>query len=288
MSRLIAPLAGPLIGLGFVLVLIWSLAWGVIAYVGDPPKPTVEHEYHLDPKSNVSWTFEGAGGRYDRQQLQRGFQVFKEVCSACHSIKHVAFRDLEEIGFSKPEVKALAKNWTLEVPAINPDTGEASTRKATPADKFPMPFANDVAARAANNNAVPPDLSLMTKARHDGTHYVYSLLTGYREQPAELLKKFPDAKTPNGLHYNPYFHSLNLAMAAPLTDGSVTYSDGTPTSMKQNAKDVAAFLAWTAEPKLENRHGVGWPTLLYLLIATVLAYLAYQNIWADKKKPKLT
>ena len=286
MSRLLAPLAGPLIGLGFVIVLLWSVGWGVVAYVTNPPKPTVEHEFHLYPKE-MAWSFAGVAGTYDNRQLQRGFQVFKEVCSACHSIRQVAFRDLEQIGFSKPEVKAIAKGWVLEVPSLNPDTGEVSTRKATPSDKFPMPFANDIAARAANNNAVPPDLSLMTKARHDGSNYVYSLLTGYREQPAELLKKFPDAKTPTGLHYNPYFHSLNLAMAPPLVDGSVTYTDGTPTSLKQNAKDVAAFLTWAAEPNLPARHAVGWAAILYLLVFTVLAYLAYRSIWADKKPKKL-
>ena len=278
---------GMLAGAGFVLVLLWSLMWGAIAFISEPPRPTVEHEFHLHPKQNISWSFEGVGGTYDKRQLQRGFQVYKEVCSACHSLRQVAFRDLEDIGFTKPEVKAIANQWVVEVPSINPETGEASTRKATPADKFPSPYANDVAGRAANNNALPPDLSLMTKARHDGTHYVYSLLTGYQPQPAKLLKEFPDAKTPDGLNYNPYFANLNIAMAAPLTDGSVTYTDGTPTSLKQNAKDVAAFLAWTAEPNLPSRHAVGWASLIYLLVFTGLAYLAYRNIWADKKQKKL-
>ncbi len=277
---------GMLAGAGFVLALIWSLAWNVVAYIQEPPVATVEHEFYLHPKKNISFSFEGVGGKYDNRQLQRGFQVYKEVCSACHSLKQVAFRDLEEIGFNKPEVKAIAKTWAIEVPSINPDTGEPTTRKAMPSDKFPSPYANDVAGRAANNNALPPDLSLMTKARHDGSHYVYSLLTGYQAQPAKLLKEFPDAKTPDGLHYNPYFPNLNLAMAAPLTDGSVTYTDGTPSSLKQNAKDVAAFLTWTAEPNLSSRHAVGWAALAYLLVLTGLAYLAYRNIWADKKPKK--
>lgn len=277
---------GMLAGAGLVLALIWSLVWNIVGYVQEPPVATVEHEFHLKPKSNISFSFEGVGGKYDNRQLQRGFQVYKEVCSACHSLKQVAFRDLEEIGFNTAEVKAIAKNWVVEIPSINPETGEPATRKATPADKFPSPYANDVAGRASNNNALPPDLSLMTKARHDGTHYVYSLLTGYQAQPAKLLKEFPDAKTPDGLHYNPYFANLNLAMAPPLTDGSVTYTDGTPSTMKQNAKDVAAFLAWTAEPNLPTRHAVGWATLIYLLVLTGLAYLAYRNIWADKKPKK--
>jgi len=146
---------------------------------------------------------------------------------------------------------------------------------------FPKPFANDIAARAANNNAVPPDLSLMTKARHEGPAYVYSLLSGYQEQPAELVKKFPDAKTPSGLHYNPYFANLNIAMPAPLTDGGVTYGDGTKATVDQQAKDVAAFLTWTAEPKLEKRKQTGLAVLGFLIAATVLAYLSKKNIWAN-------
>ncbi|UVO55864.1 cytochrome c1 [Sphingomonas sp. SUN039] len=275
-----------LAGAGFVLALLWSLAWNVVAYVQDPPVPTVEHEFHLKPKENISWSFEGVGGKYDNRQLQRGFQVYKEVCSACHSLKQVAFRDLEEIGFNKAEVKAIAKNWVVEVPSINPETGEPATRKAMPFDKFPSPYANETMARASNNNALPPDQSLLAKAREGGPHYLYSLLTGYQDQPAELLKKFPDAKTPDGLHYNPYFPNLNLAMAPPLADGQVTYADGTPNTQKQMAKDVSAFLMWAAEPNLPTRHAVGWATLAYLLVLTGLAYLAYRSIWADKKPKK--
>ena len=281
---------GMLVGLGFVVALLWSLLWSVVSFVQEPPAETAEHAFHKYPKQNIAWSFEGVSGKFDNQQLQRGFQVYKEVCSACHSLYQVSFRDLEAIGFSKPEVKAIANQWAIEVPSINPDTGEATTRKAMPFDKFPSPYANEVAARAANNNALPPDLSLMAKARPDGSKYLYSLLTGYTEQVGyknekgkELLKEFPDTKTPAGLHFNPYFPNLNIAMAPPLVDGSVTYTDGTATSAKQNAKDVAAFLTWTAEPNLTSRHAVGWPTLLYLLILTVLAYLAYRNIWADKK-----
>lgn len=274
---------GMLVGLGFVVALLWSLLWSVVSFVQEPPAETAEHAFYEHPKQNISWSFEGVGGKFNNRQVQRGFQVYKEVCSACHSLHQVSFRDLEAIGFSKPEVKAIANQWVIEVPSINPDTGEAATRKAMPFDKFPSPYANEVAARAANNNALPPDLSLMAKAREDGSKYIYSLLTGYEAQPAELLRKFPDAKTPPGLHYNPYFRNLNIAMAPPLVDGSVTYTDGTATSAKQNAKDVAAFLTWTAEPNLASRHAVGWPTLLYLLILTALAYLAYRNIWAGKK-----
>lgn len=279
---------GMLAGAGFVLVLLWSLVWGTIAYVPEIGKPTVLNTFELPkhPKENVSWSFEGVGGKYDNRQLQRGFQVYKEVCSACHSLKQVAFRDLEEIGFNKAEVKAIAKGWVVEVPSINPETGEPTTRKATPADKFPSPYANETAARASNNNALPPDQSLIAKARHAGPHYIYSLLTGYEEQPAALVAKFPDVKTPDGLHYNPYFPNLNLAMAPPLADDQVTYADGTKATLKQEAKDVTAFLMWAAEPNLPSRHAVGWAAIAYLLGFTGLAYLAYRNIWADKKPKK--
>ena len=274
-----------LVGLFFAGWLFISFLIGAVAYVSEPPVPTVEHEFH-EPVKHVSFSFDGPFGKYDKQQLQRGFQVFKEVCSACHSLKFVAFGDLEALGYNEAEVKAIAKQWAIKTPSVDPATGEASTRDPVPADHFPKPFANNVAAAAANNNAIPPDLSLMTKARHHGSAYVYSLLTGYQNQPAELLRHFPDAKTPEGLHYNPYFANLNLAMAPPLSaEGQVTYGEGQPKpTVDQMAQDVAAFLTWTAEPKLENRRRAGLATIIFLLIATGLAYMSYQNIWADKKK----
>ena len=159
-----------------------------------------------------------------------------------------------------------------------------ATRKATPADKFPSPYANETAARAANNNALPPDLSLITKARHEGPAYVHSLLTGYQAQPAKLLQEFPDTKTPPSLHYNPYFANLNVAMPPPLVaEGQVTYSDGTKATVDQMAQDVSAFLVWTAEPKLEARHRAGIAIVIFLLIATALGFLAYRNVWAGVK-----
>lgn len=274
---------GFLAGLGFVAILLFSMLSGAVAYISEPPQPTAEHEFHLHPKE-LELASNGPLGRFDRQQLQRGFQVYKEVCAACHSLRLVAFRDLQQIGFSEPEVKAIAKNWAIEVPSVNPQTGEPATRKAAPADKFPLPYANEVAGRAANNNAYPPDLSLMAKARHDGAAYIYSLLTGYQEQPAELVKRFPDSKTPDGLHYNPYFANLNIAMPSPLAaDGQVTYADGTNATIDQMAKDVSAFLVWTAEPKLENRHRAGVGVIIFLLIATILGYMAYRNVWANVK-----
>ena len=273
-------LIGIFIGLGFTAAVLWAFGWGAYAQITEPPAETVEHAFHEHPKE-LHLASDGPFGRWDRQQLQRGYQVYKEVCSACHSMKYVAFRDLAQLGYSEAEVKATAASWT--VPGIDPNTGETNTRPGTSTDYFPSPFANDIAARAANNNAVPPDLSLMTKARHDGPAYVYSVLTGYQEQPAELLREFPDAKTGTGLYYNPYFANLNIAMAPPLSDDRVTYADGTPATVDQMAKDVAAFLTWTAEPTLVKRKQTGWAVLVFLLFATVLAWLAKKQIWAPIK-----
>jgi ubiquinol-cytochrome c reductase cytochrome c1 subunit len=279
MLRFVGPFLAPLVGLGFIA----ALFWGFITTPREAEVPSATHEFHRDPKP-ISFSFEGPLGRYDRQQLQRGFQVYKEVCSACHSMKYVAFRDLQEIGFSGPEVKAIANQWAVEIPSVNPETGEAATRKALPSDYFPSPYANETAARVSNNNALPPDLSLMAKAREGGARYIASLLSGYAEQPAELLKKFPDAKTPEGLHYNPYFANLNIAMPPPLVaEGQVTYADGTSPTVTQMSDDVAAFLMWAAEPKLENRRRWGFVAIIYLLIATGLAYGAYRNIWRGVK-----
>lgn len=271
-----------LVGLFFTVALAWSFGNGFYNWASEPHQPTAEHEFHLHPKP-LHLASDGVFGKFDKQQLQRGFQVYKEVCSACHSLRLVAFRDLKALGYNDPEVKAIAAGF--QVPGIDPNTGEANTRPGLATDYFPKPFANDVAARAANNNAVPPDLSLIAKARHDGAAYVHSLLTGYQDQPAELLKKFPDSKTGPGLHYNPYFANLNLAMAPPLiAEGQVTYGDGTKATVDQMSTDVAAFLVWTAEPKLDKRKQTGWPVLGFLLFATILGYLSYKNIWADKKK----
>ncbi|GGB36478.1 cytochrome c [Sphingomonas metalli] len=274
-----------LIGFAFVGVLAIALFFTAKDAIQNPAPETAEHEFHLHPK-DARLQSAGYFGTFDRQQVQRGFQVYKEVCAACHSLKYVSFRDLEEIGYSEAEVKAIATQWVIEQPSVNPETGEAATRKNVPSDRFPSPFANEVAARAANNNALPPDLSLMTKARHDGSNYVYSLVgpDAYRPQPAELLKKFPDAKTPNGLHYNPYFANLNIAMPPPLTaDGQVTYADGTKATREQMARDVSAFLTWTAEPKLEKRHAAGFASVIFIAIFCFLAWGAYQNVWRDVK-----
>lgn len=279
MVRLIASL----VGAAFVLVLGIALFGSVYGAITDPVAATAESKYHLHPKE-LELASDGVFGKFDRRQLQRGFQVYKEVCSACHSLRLVAFRDLQKIGYSEPEVKAIASQWVIEQPTINPETGEPATRKNIPSDHFPSPFANEVAARAANNNALPPDLSLMTKAREEGTAYVHSLLTGYKPQSAAMLKEFPDAATPQGLYYNPYFANLNIAMPPPLTnDGQVTYVDGTKATVEQMSTDVSAFLTWTAEPNLESRHAAGFASILFILIFCGLAWGAYQNVWRDVK-----
>jgi ubiquinol-cytochrome c reductase cytochrome c1 subunit len=272
---------GFLVGIGFVGVAAWSLLWGVVAYIDEPPQETVEHAFHEHPR-DARFTFDGPLGRFDRQQLQRGFQVYREVCAACHGLNQVAFRNLQDIGYSEAEVRAIADQWPIQVASINPDTGEAATRKPIPADRFPDPYPNETAARAANNNALPPDLSLIVKARHGGAPYVESLLTGYQDPPAEL----PVENRPGqGLYYNPYFPNLNIAMPPPITaDGQVTYADGTAATRQQMSHDVSAFLAWAAEPNLEARHRGGVTMLIFLLFATILAYLSYKNIWGSAKR----
>ena len=275
---------GFLVGLGFVGVLVISLIVNAVDYFQNPPTPTAEHEFHKHAKA-VGFPSDGPFGKFDRQQLQRGLQVYKEVCAACHGLSLVSFRDLHALGYEEPEIKAIADQWQIEVSSINPDTGEAATRKAIPSDRFPSPYANEIAARAANNNALPPDLSLIAKAREGGAAYTYSLLTGYQRQSPEVVREFPDVKTPEGLHYNPYFPNLNIAMPPPLTsNGQVTYADGTPSTVDQMAKDVSAFLVWAAEPKLERRHATGLAVVIFLIVASILSYFAYRNIWAEAKR----
>jgi ubiquinol-cytochrome c reductase cytochrome c1 subunit len=279
MARLISLV----VGAGFVFVLALALFFTAKDAIQNPAAETAEHEFHLHPR-DAQLSSAGMLGKFDREQLQRGLKVFQEVCAACHSLKYVSFRDFEHLGYSEGQVKALAQAWPIEQPTVNPETGEPATRKNIPSDRVPSPYPNEVAARAANNNALPPDLSLMTKARHDGANYVYSLLTGYRAQPAELLKEFPDTKTPAGLHYNPYFANLNIAMPPPLTsDGQVTFDDGTKSTVNQMATDVAAFLTWTAEPNLEARHAAGVAAVIFLLIFVYLTWGAYQNVWRGVK-----
>jgi ubiquinol-cytochrome c reductase cytochrome c1 subunit len=209
-------------------------------------------------------------GTFDRQAIQRGFQVYKEVCAACHGLKRVAFRNLQSVGFSDAEVKALAAEYTFT--KIN-DEGEEVDRPGKPADRFPSPYPNEQAARALNNGAWPPDLSLMVKARHDGANYIYSLLTGYSEPPAGF-----DA---GDKAYNPYFEGRKISMAPPLMEGGVEYADGTTASVDQMARDVVYFLQWAAEPEMEDRKKIGIRALIFLLVLSIFFYIAKQRIWRD-------
>lgn len=218
-----------------------------------------------------NWSFDGIFGTVDKQSAQRGFQVYKEVCAACHSINRIAFRNLADIGFSEAEVKALAASYKVK-DGPN-DSGDMFERDGVAADYIPSPFANEQAAGAGFNGKAPPDLSLMIKARHDGANYLYSLLTGYGQTPpAEHV-------VPDGLHYNPYFAGGNILMPAPLSDGRVTYEDGTKASVDQMSQDVTNFLQWAAEPEMEARKQMGIKTLIYLAIFTAFMYVAKRNLW---------
>lgn len=277
-----------LIGTVFALAMIFSLGSGLKSYFTNPPEHLVTEEFHKEPRP-LNLASDGPFGRFDNQQLQRGFQVYDEVCAACHSLHLASFRELEGIGYNEAEIKKIASDWKTEVPSINPDTGEPATRKALPSDTFPAPFANETAARAANNNALPPDLTLITKNREGGAAYVYSLLTGYRNPATyrnEDGKPLPaEAKPTPGLHFNPYFANLNIAMPPPLTsEGQVSYADGIKPTVDQMARDVSAFLVWAAEPKLMHRRAAGLWVTVFLLFASVLAYLAYRQIWHDAKR----
>ncbi len=226
------------------------------------------------PLPDIEWSSEGPFGTYDRNELQHGFQVYKQVCAACHGIKYVRFRDLAALGYNAEEIKAIAAEYHVE--AID-DEGNVIEKPAKPTDTFPPPFKNEQAARAANNGSFPPDLSLITKARKGGPDYIYALLTGYENIPPS------DVHLPDGMHYNPYFPGGQIAMIPPLTEGIVTYDDGSQPSINQMAKDVVAFLSWTAEPELEKRKQTGIMVLIYFLVFTGLMYFVMKRIWARVK-----
>ena len=279
-------LFGILTGLFFAVAVLWSFGNGAfVAATEGLGEETAEHAFYEHPEP-LDLPSNGIFGTFDEAQLQRGYQVYKEVCAACHSLKYVAFRDLAQLGYDEGQIKAEAASF--QVPGTDPNTGEATTCPGLPTDYFPSPYPNSVAAAAANNNAIPPDLSLMTKARHDGTAYIHSLLTGYSEVPAELTQEFPDFSTPPGLNFNRYFPNLNIAMSPPLVlDGQVTYAPGNPDpTIDQMATDVAAFLTWTAEPTLVKRRQAGFAVLGFVLFATILAYFAKQQVWAAVKPKK--
>jgi ubiquinol-cytochrome c reductase cytochrome b/c1 subunit len=226
------------------------------------------------PLAHQKWSFQGPFGTYDRADLQHGFQIYKQVCAACHGLKHLKFRDLAGLGYSPDEVKAIAAEY--KVSALN-EEGEEVEKPALPTDNIPGPYKNENAARAANNGSLPPDLSLITKARAGGPNYVYSLLTSYELAPPK------DVQLGEGMHYNPVFPGGQIAMIPPLSEGLVTYDNGEKPSINQMAKDVTVFLAWAAEPELEARKSMGYKVLIYFLVFTALMYFVMKMIWRRVK-----
>jgi len=225
------------------------------------------------------WSFNGLFGHYDQAQLKRGFQIYKEICAGCHSLRLVAYRNLQAIGFTEDEVKEIAAEY--EVPA-GPnefgeiiEDGELRKRPAKPADKFVPPFANELAAKAGNGGSLPPDLSLMNKARKGGPDYVYGLLTGYLEEAPEGVEM------PDTMYYNKVFPGHQISMAPPLYAEAVEYEDGTEPTLDNHAKDVVAFLNWAAEPELEERKSMGLKVMIFLIVLTAMFYALKRRIWAD-------
>jgi len=216
------------------------------------------------------WPFSGIFGTVDRQAAQRGYQVYKEVCSTCHAMKYRSFRNLSEIGFSEDEIKTIAAGY--QVKDGPDDSGQMFDRPGKSSDKFPSPFANEKAARAANGGAYPPDLSLIIKARENGPNYVYSLLQGFTEKPTDMTMG-------TGMNYNKYFPGHQIAMPKPLSDGQISYSDGTVATTEQMSSDVVIFLQWAAEPEMERRKKMGLKVLLFLAVTGVFFYLAKKRIW---------
>ena len=246
-----------------------TLALGaLLALPGIAAAQTAEPETPPD----VTWSFGGPFGTFDRASEQRGLQVWQEVCSACHSMKEAYYRNLTGIGLSADQVKAFAA--AITVPGGTDDAGQPIDRPALPSDHFRSPFPNDKAARAANNGALPPDHSLIEKAREDGANYISALLQGYRDPPAGM-------KMGDGMNYNIYFPGRQIAMAQPLHDGQVTYADGTPATVEQMSHDVTTFLAYMANPEMEQRKRIGVRIVLFLAGMTVVTYAVKRKIWSD-------
>jgi len=230
---------------------------------GDAKKPEAQ-----------DWDFTGLTGRFDIASIQRGLQVYIEVCSSCHSLDQVAYRNLLDLGFNVDEVKAIAEQY--EVTDGPDENGDMFDRSARPSDRFVAPFPNEQAARASNNGAFPPDLSLTAKAHPGGPDYIYAILTGFEDEPPEE----DHIEMGEGMSYNPYFAGKQIAMAQPLFEDSVEYSDGTKATVEQMSKDVTNFLQWTAEPEMEDRKRIGWKVVLFLLVLSALLYAAKRQTWA--------
>ena len=222
----------------------------------------------------TDWSFKGLFGKFDRGSLQRGYQVYTEVCSSCHSMKYVSYRNLAEKGgpeFTQEQAKAIAASFEV-TDGPNAD-GEMFTRPGKLSDKFVLPYENVKAAQAANGGAYPPDMSVLVKARGGGVDYIYSLLQGYEDPPSDIILD-------EGVHYNKYMYGNKIKMSNPLSDGLVEYADGTEATIEQMSKDVTTFLMWTAEPHLETRHQMGFKAIVYLIILTILVYFSMKKIWS--------
>jgi ubiquinol-cytochrome c reductase cytochrome c1 subunit len=272
--------------------LVMAGAMGIAAAQEEGHSEAEPTHFPINKPTQEDWTFAGPFGTFDRGQLQRGLKVYKEVCSACHSMQLVAFRTLEDLGYSEAQVKALAAEYTVQ-DGPNAD-GEMFERPGIPSDHFPSPFPNVEAAAAANNGAAPPDFSLIAKARgvergfptfvfdiftqyaQGGPDYIHSLLTGYDHEP-------PAGMTiAEGTYFNPYFIAgKSLAMAPPLSADQVTYDDGSPQTVDQYARDVSAFLMWAAEPHLEDRKKTGFSVMVFLVLFAGLVYLTKRRVWAN-------
>ena len=236
--------------------------------------PLSSHSAEKAEYLKTDWSFKGLFGKFDRGALQRGYQVYTEVCASCHSMKYLSYRNLSEKGgpeFTEQQAKAIAASFDV-TDGPNAD-GEMFTRPGKLSDKFVMPYENVKAAQAANGGAYPPDMSVLVKARGGGVDYIYSLLQGYEDPPEGITLD-------EGVHYNKYMYGNKIKMSNPLSDGLVEYSDGTNATVEQMSKDVTTFLMWTAEPHLETRHQMGFKAILYLIILTILVYFSMKRIWS--------
>jgi len=272
------------------------IALSLAAGVSLAALPAAAQEAAPPPPPRQSWSFSGPFGKYDEAQLQRGFKIYREVCSNCHSMNFLSFRNLADAGgpgFSEAQAAAVAAEYKIN--DID-DKGQPIERAGRPADYFPAPFPNAAAAAAANGVA-PPDMSTLAKARgytrgfpwfifdiftqyqELGPDYIHGILTGYEKAPK-------DFKLPSGGHYNKYFPGHNIAMPQPLQDGQVTYDDGTPQTLDQYAKDVAAFLMWASEPKLDQRHRVGFQVIIFLIVLSGLLYFTKKKVWHEVEAPR--
>lgn len=280
-----------------ILALVFAAALAALT----APRPAAAQEHDSIQPPQLKWSFAGPLGKFDRAQLQRGFKVYREVCANCHSLSMIAFHNLAEPGgpeFSAAQVQSLAAEYKIK-DGPN-DQGEMFDRPGRPADYFPPPFANDQAARATNGGALPPDMSVLAKARtyergfprfiidalpffqyqEQGVDYIAALLKGY-EKPPQGMQMAP------GMQYNMYFPGHGIAMSAPISDGQVTFDDGSPATLDQYSRDIAAFLMWTAEPHLEDRKRIGFQVMVYLLLLAGLLYFTKKKVWAEVKEDRV-